>query len=146
MTSIVANGVGLRAILDTQKVEEQRGNELLKRLGVVTFSLFVALGLLLVKTQQLRETLQWLSPLSILAVIPVLVCGILLWLKPGGALASHRMAGAGLLAAAVLTLVGGFVLAWPQPALMTGLCVSCCLALFAWRCVSRLPASTPLPS
>ena len=48
------------------------------------------------------------------------------------------MAGAGLLAAAVLILIAGFFLAWPQPALVTALCVNCFVTLLVVAIVAKV--------
>ncbi len=113
---------------------ERQGNEVFKQLGLVTFSLAVAIGLLLVKAEQPVERLQWLAPLSILLAAPAMACGLLLWKRPGSTEHSLVVAGTTLAVASVGLAVAGLLLAWPQP----GLLVACCalagltLLLMAW--------------
>jgi hypothetical protein len=139
LVSGAVHAVGLPSLLREGPIPERRANELLKRLGLVSFSLLVALGLLLVKSQYPRETLQWLSPLSMLAAMPLMGCGVLLWLRPAAELPSYRIVGAALSVLSVFILLAGLVLAWPQPALVTALCACCCLVMLAIAVVLPVP-------
>ena len=115
-------------------LDERQGNEVFKQLGLVTFSLAVAIGLLLVKAEQPVERLQWLAPLSILLAAPAMACGLLLWKRPGSAEHSIAMAGTTLAVASAGLAVAGLLLAWPQPGLLVACCAMACLALLlmAW--------------
>ena len=117
-----------------EPLTESQGNELLKQLGLVSFSLFVALGLLLAKAGHPAERLQWLAPLSVLLAAPAMSCGLLLWKRPGVADQSLRMAGTTLAVVAACVAGAGLVLAWPQPVVLIGCGVLSCLGLtlLAW--------------
>ena len=117
-----------------ERLTESQGNELLKQLGLISFSLLVALGLLLAKAGQPAERLQWLAPLSVLLAAPAMSCGLLLWKRPGVVEQGLRMAGTTLAVMAACVAVAGLGLAWPQPILLLVCSALICvtLTLLAW--------------
>ncbi len=121
------------------RVPERRANEILKHLGIAAFSMFVAIGLLLAKSERVDQLLELLSPLSVLIATPVFLCGTVLWRRPGAATEGLRLAGSGLTVAAVIVLVAGCLAAWPQPALMVA------LTLFGFVCMSWIALDLKIP-
>lgn len=91
-------------------------NALLSLLGVLTFTALLPLGLLIYKTGNVTWALQQLAPLFCLGGTPALATGLMIWQRATRAeLAGKRTAGTGAAVAGALLMVGGTVLAWPQP-------------------------------
>ncbi len=114
---------GLRELMGSDAIDERRGNELLKRLGLAMFAMLVSLGLILAKSERAVETLEWMTPLSILLALPLLLHGSLLGFRPGAVAMGQRLVGSGLCVAAALVLLGAVAVGWPQPVLLTSLCL-----------------------
>ncbi len=120
---------------EDQPLNERQGNELLKQLGLVSFSLAVALGLLFVKADRSAEQWQWLAPLSLLMGIPALANGLILWKRPGSEEQSQSMVGTTLVVIAAVGAIAGLAWAWPQPILLASCAIlgSLGLTFLAYR-------------
>ena len=106
---------------------------------VIAFPPLIALGLLLAKSEQVPQALQWLSPLTALAAMPLLSAGILLWQRPGTDVVGLRLTGSSLAVASVGVLIAGCCLAWPVPAPMIALA----LFSFAFLTVTAIYLRVP---
>jgi len=109
-------------------------------LGTGTFSLAVALGLLIergARAADLASTLDHTSLLAVLAAIPLLAAGLTVVRRTtqDKALAPYRTAGTALALTAALVMATAVVLAWPDPTavLLTGGLAAAALAWMAFR-------------
>ena len=96
-------------------MDEQTGTALLLCIGLGLFALFAAWGFILTRAADLAATLQRIAPAAVAAAIPVLTAGLLVQRRvrePVGL----KVAGTGVALSAVVVMVAGLYLAWPDPA------------------------------
>ncbi|MBX3412892.1 MAG: hypothetical protein KF708_09405 [Pirellulales bacterium] len=108
------------------ELKEPAINALLRMLGVTAFAALPPCGLLLALSGNIPETMQRLAPLVTLAGAPTMAVGLLLWRRVQNIeLSGLRTAGTALTVLGSLIMLGGVVLAWPEPGLLVtvaGLC------------------------
>ena len=125
----------------TTESDESLAHQLLRLLGLTCFAATIALGLLIAREGPVLATLHRLSPLAPLVSAPVLATGLFLWQRMRAReLVSYRTAGTAIATAAILLMLAGAALGWPQPAkMMPGLLLSCAV-LAAVALVFQVPA------
>ena len=99
------------------EVDEPHALDLLRLLGLTTFAVSLALGLLLAQAGPLATAVHRAAPLAPLAGVSALATGLLLWRRTTAHdLVGYRTAGTAIAAAGVLVMLSGVVLGWPDPA------------------------------
>ncbi|MBL8830431.1 MAG: hypothetical protein JNM18_25885, partial [Planctomycetaceae bacterium] len=107
-----------------------------KLLGLATFAMLLALGLLTVRTDHLEHNFGQLAPLLPLIGWPSLLTGLIVWQKVNDAsLTGWRTAGTAIAALGAILSVGAIVLAWPAPASIVAVALIdfALISLAAWR-------------
>jgi hypothetical protein len=108
-----------RKAQDRPELDESTINQIFKLLGLLTFGLLVAMGILLVKSATPALRLRELSTLIALCGAPSLACGLVLWQKlVGTRTAAARTAGTALAVLGAGLMIAAIVLAWPDPGRM----------------------------
>ncbi|HVK12387.1 MAG TPA: zinc ribbon domain-containing protein [Gemmataceae bacterium] len=95
-------------------IDERTGVSLLLFVGLGLFAVFAAWGFVLTRAGDLAATLQSIAPAAVVAVVPVLSVGLLVQRRvrePVGL----KVAGTGVALSAVVVMVAGLFLAWPDP-------------------------------
>ncbi len=107
-----------------------------KLLGLATFAVLLALGLLTVRTDHLEHNFGQLAPLLPLIGWPSLLTGLIVWQKVNDeSLTGWRTAGTAIAALGAVLSVGAIVLAWPDPASIVAVAALnfVLISLAAWR-------------
>ncbi|WP_165227335.1 hypothetical protein [Aquisphaera insulae] len=114
-----AMGGLLRAVRRDPDLDEPAAQGLLRGLGLGSFAVVLALGLLITRCGTAAAVLRPLAPLLPLAAAPGLATGLWLWRRATAReLAAYRTAGTSIAAAAVLVSLAAVVIPWPAPAEM----------------------------
>jgi hypothetical protein len=123
-------------------LDEHDANAILRLLGLTTFAVLLPLGLLAEQSKEPAVTLQRLAPLVSLAAAPMLATGLLFWrrlLDP--AMTGMRVVGTSIAAVGTLVLMGGIVLAWPQPSSLVPVAAANFLVLTTVALLFEIPAA-----
>lgn len=108
-------------------------------LGISLFSLTLALALLFIKTEALRETASTLSPLVSLVASAVVAIGTLVHLQlTGTVLHGQRMMGTAIAILGASLMASAVLLAWPQPDLLIAVAIINFVALSAFALFSHI--------
>jgi hypothetical protein len=114
-----ANAWVLASAQKLNELDWPDANHLLLLLGTSTFAVLLPLGVLAVKAQDWIWTTRQISPVLTLAAAPMLAIGLLLWRRVKKLdMAGIQTAGIAIAALAGFILIGGVVLAWPDPSRM----------------------------
>ena len=98
------------------EIDEPTALDLLRLLGLTSFALALALGLLLAHAGPIATALHRAAPLTPLVAVSTLATGLVLWRRTTAAdLAGYRTAGTAIAASGVLLLLSGVLLSWPDP-------------------------------
>jgi hypothetical protein len=107
----------LRRVRRSAEIDEPEALNLLRLLGLTTFAVGVALGLLIALGGPIATTLHRAALLAPLAGAPALAVGMLLWRRTNAPkLVGYRTAGTAIAAAGALVMLAGVALGWPDPA------------------------------
>jgi hypothetical protein len=103
--------------LADKEIDEDETVGIVTTLGALTFAALLPFGLLLYKSGPVSMSMMYLAPLVTLGGVPMLASGTLLWQRVRHKdLAAYRTAGASMAILALMMLLSGIVLAWPNPA------------------------------
>lgn len=137
---VVATGGVLWRARAWQRVSPRRAQPLFLVLGIASFAIAAALGLLISKGESIGGMLAELSPaLSILSAV-ILVHGLFIHARTSSKrLATLRTAGTSLAIGGAFGLLVTLVLAWPQPHLLVSVAVVNVLVLLGGAMAANLP-------
>ncbi|MEW4569018.1 hypothetical protein AB1L88_14230 [Tautonia sp. JC769] len=100
----------------TAEFDEAAADRLFRTLGLTAFAAVVAIGALLQRTGASLDALHRFALLAPLAGLPSMAAGLMGWRRASSTMVVHRIAGGSIAAAGTLVMLGGVVLAWPEPA------------------------------
>lgn len=137
---LVATLTQLRAVARKQRLSPARAVQTFTVLGIATFSLLVALSLMVHVGGAIRDTLTVLSPCLSVAAAVVMGTGIAVQRRCDAARsAENRTAGTALAIFGGMLMLGALVLAWPAPVLLVTVSLVMTLAFASLAYVVRLP-------
>ena len=143
---LLAQGGAVAALIlrvrHSADIDEPEALDLLRLLGLTTFAVGVALGLLMVLGGPIAMTLHRAALLAPLAGAPALAIGMLLWRRTNAPeLVGYRTAGTAIAAAGALVMLAGVALGWPDPAGMIPVAVLDFVVLTAIALAFSVPAA-----
>lgn len=145
-TPLLAQGAAVaglvRRVRCAPEIDEPAAVDLLRLLGLTTFAVALALGLLLAQGGPMPIALHRAAPLTPLAGAPAMAVGLLLWRRTVAAdLVGYRTSGTAVAAAGVLVMLLGVLLGWPDPAGMIPVALLNFAVLTAIAVVFAVPAA-----
>jgi len=114
---VAAVSLALRNLLLDRQIDEVEARTIFTMLGTMSFAALLPFGLLLHKAGPIGMTMMYVAPIVSLWGLPLLITGAVLWRRIlNSQMVASRTTGTVLAILGAMVLLGGVVLAWPNPA------------------------------
>lgn len=132
-------GSALAILRNAEEEDEPQEQRVYTLLGVASFATALPIGLMLIKSGNLANSLHQFAPIVSLLGVPAIACGLTLKLaaqrRPSGSSGKAKTIATSIAIIGMLLATAGLVLAWPQPSMVIGVALilwGICAAA-AWR-------------